>query len=201
MAREIYVSVDVEADGPVPGLHSMLSLAAVAQTAGGGELAAFSKNLQPLADATAHPATSAWWRGHPHAYAEATRAPEDPRAVMAAFDAWVRALPGVPVLVAYPVAFDALFVRYYAQRFVGGSPFGHCALDIQSYAMGVRGTRFGQAKARHLPQALVPDDGGSGRHVALADARRQGRVFAALMRERAGRSGRHRTSGVCDSDA
>ena len=99
------------------------------------------------------------------------------------------------------MAFDALFVRYYAQRFLGGSPFGHCALDLQSYAMGVLGTRIGQAKARYLPQALHPDHGGTGRHVALADAARQGRIFAALMRARAGRSAKHRAFGGCEGDA
>ena len=32
MSQEIYVSTDVEADGPIPGPHSMLSFASAAYT-------------------------------------------------------------------------------------------------------------------------------------------------------------------------
>ena len=32
MSSEIYVSTDVEADGPIPGPHSMLSFASAAYT-------------------------------------------------------------------------------------------------------------------------------------------------------------------------
>ena len=48
MAREIFVSTDVEADGPIPGPHSMLSFASVAFDEDGNELASFSRNLALL---------------------------------------------------------------------------------------------------------------------------------------------------------
>lgn len=54
---EIYVSTDVETDGPIPGPHSMLSFASAAYTAGKDLLATFSANLVPLAGACGDAAT------------------------------------------------------------------------------------------------------------------------------------------------
>ena len=48
---EYYVSIDIEADGPAPGLNSMLSLGAAAFTADGALVDTFSANLEALPDA------------------------------------------------------------------------------------------------------------------------------------------------------
>ena len=45
---EIYVSTDVESDGPIPGPHSMLSFASAAYTADKTLLSTFSANLDLL---------------------------------------------------------------------------------------------------------------------------------------------------------
>ena len=45
---EIYVSTDVEADGPIPGPHSMLSFGSAAFDAEGNQLSTFSANLVAL---------------------------------------------------------------------------------------------------------------------------------------------------------
>ncbi|MEW8000408.1 MAG: hypothetical protein AB2795_17805 [Candidatus Thiodiazotropha endolucinida] len=42
---EIYVSTDIEADGPIPGPHSMLSFASAAYTADKQLVGTFSANL------------------------------------------------------------------------------------------------------------------------------------------------------------
>ena len=42
MINDIYVSVDIEADGPIPGDFSMLSLGAVAFNDDGEEIDSFS---------------------------------------------------------------------------------------------------------------------------------------------------------------
>ena len=36
---------------------------------------------------------------------------------------WLKALPGKPVFVAYPVAFDFMFIYWYLIRFAGESTF------------------------------------------------------------------------------
>jgi hypothetical protein len=50
--KEIYVSTDVESDGPIPGIHSMLSFASAAYFADKILLSTFSANLELLPSAT-----------------------------------------------------------------------------------------------------------------------------------------------------
>ena len=45
---EIYVSTDIEADGPIPGPHSMLSFASAAFTADGKQMGSYTANLVTL---------------------------------------------------------------------------------------------------------------------------------------------------------
>jgi len=52
---ETYVATDIETDGPVPGLYSMLSLASAAFSEKGELLATFTANLVELPDASRHP--------------------------------------------------------------------------------------------------------------------------------------------------
>jgi hypothetical protein len=66
---EIYVSTDIEADGPIPGPYSMLSFASAAVRADGTPADTFAANLAALPGASADPATMAWWDAHPEAWA------------------------------------------------------------------------------------------------------------------------------------
>ena len=50
-----YVVCDIEADGPIPGPHSMLSLGAVAINKDGNQLGEFEINFSPLKNAKPHP--------------------------------------------------------------------------------------------------------------------------------------------------
>jgi len=45
---EIYLSIDVEADGPIPGAFSLLSLGCAALTLDKELLGTFARNLAPL---------------------------------------------------------------------------------------------------------------------------------------------------------
>src|SRR5580700_6088495 len=106
MRPEIYVSTDIEADGPIPGPHSMLSFASAAYLADKTLLGTFAANLQLLPGAAGHPETMAWWQGQPEAWAAARTELRDPAEAMPAYVAWLKGLPGSPVFVAYPAAFD-----------------------------------------------------------------------------------------------
>ena len=55
--EECYVSVDVETDGPIPGVHSMLSLGAAAFDAEWSPRGTWSANLEPLPEAAEDPRT------------------------------------------------------------------------------------------------------------------------------------------------
>ena len=82
---EIYVSTDVEVDGPIPGPHSMLSFASAAYLPDKKLLGTFSVNLQTLPDASAHPDTLKWWSEHPDAWNAARIDPREPEAAMRAY--------------------------------------------------------------------------------------------------------------------
>lgn len=182
MARrpETYVSVDIEADGPIPGPHSMLSLGAAAFADEGTLHGTFTVNLEPLPDAQGHPETMAWWARQPDAWAACREAPEAPERALPRFRAWVETLPGRPVFVAFPAGFDFMFVTWYLHRFAGGTPFGFAALDVKSYAMATLGRPFGECVKRNFPRAWKSPRPHT--HVALDDALEQGELFVAMLR-------------------
>lgn len=181
---EIYISTDVETDGPIPGPHSMLSIGSAAYTADKQLVATFSANLDTLPGATAHPDTARWWATQPEAWAACRTNLETPEAAMARYVAWIRSLAGKPVFVAYPAGFDFLFVYWYLMRFVGESPFSHSALDMKTFAMAVLGTDYRNSTKRNMPAEWF--DPMPHTHVALDDAVEQGALFCNMLRHHRG---------------
>jgi hypothetical protein len=66
--------------------------------------------------------------------------------------AWLKALPGRLVSVAYPAAYDFMFVYWYLIRFAGESPFAHHGLDVRTYAMALLKTGYQHAGKDRMPQ-------------------------------------------------
>lgn len=178
---EIYVSTDIEVDGPIPGPHSMLSLGSAAFDAGGALLATYSANLCTLPGASGHPATMDWWARQPAAWTACRTAQQEPETAMRAYAGWLKQLPGKPVFVGYPAAFDFMFVYWYLMRFAGESPFEHSALDIRSYAMALLKKPYRQSGRAHMPKRWLEEE--SLTHVALDDAILQGKIFCRMLQE------------------
>ena len=178
---EIYISTDVETDGPIPGPHSMLSFGSAAYTADKQLVATFSANLHTLPGASAHPKTAAWWATQPQAWAACRTDLQDPEAAMRAYVAWIRSLAGKPVFVAYPAGFDFLFVYWYLMRFVGDSPFSHSALDVKTFAMAVLRRDYRDSTKRNMPRHWF--DTLPHTHVALDDAIEQGALFCNMLKD------------------
>jgi hypothetical protein len=176
---EIYVSTDVEADGPIPGPHSMLSMGSAAYAADGKLMDTFTVNLQCLEGASPHPKQAEWWATQPEAWAACRIDPQPPQEAMQAYAQWVKALPGLPVFVGYPAGFDFMFVYWYLMKFVGESPFGHSALDIKSYAMATLKLGYRRSTKRNMPKRWF----GTPRHnhIALDDAIEQGTLFCNML--------------------
>jgi hypothetical protein len=183
---EIYVSTDVETDGPIPGPHSLLSFASAAYRADKTLLGTFAANLHTLPGARGHPDTMAWWQAQPEAWAAARSDLRDPAEALPAYVAWLRGLPGTPVFVAYPAAFDFLFVYWYLIRFAGESPFSFSALDIKTYAMALLQKDYRQSTKRNMPRRWF--DPLPHTHRALDDAIEQGALFCNMLRENRSRS-------------
>ncbi|BAQ16060.1 3'-5' exoribonuclease domain-containing protein [Methyloceanibacter caenitepidi] len=178
--KEIYVSVDVETDGPIPGPNSMLSLGAAAFDEEGTLLESWQRNLHPIIGALPDPDTMAWWAKNPEAYEMTQRGQLPAKDAMCEFAAWVDSLEGKPVFVAYPAGFDFTFVYWYLMRFVGRSPFSFSALDIKSYAMAKLGCGYRNATKRNMPKEWFSERKHT--HVAIEDAIEQGELFFNIKR-------------------
>lgn len=183
---DLYISVDVEADGPIPGPYSMISLgAAVAGRFDGTTFEAidpeqhtFYRELRPISEEFVPAALAVSGLDRDRLRIEGT----DPAQAMGKFASWVEEVSGRhrPVLVAYPASFDFLFVHWYLVRFTGASPFGHSnCLDIKSmYAVKAR-VPYARAVKKAMPAHLRPRRPHT--HNALDDAVEQAELFANIF--------------------
>jgi hypothetical protein len=176
---EIYVSTDIEADGPIPGPYSMLSLGSAAFLENRTMVGTYAVNLETLPEAESHPKTMVWWKTQPLAWAAARTDPQPPEAAMKDYVRWVKGLPGKPVFVAYPAGYDFTFVYWYLIRFAGESPFSHSALDIKTLAMPLLGRGYRDAVKQAMPREWF--EPGRHTHVALDDAIEQGKLFCNIL--------------------
>jgi hypothetical protein len=190
---EIYLSVDVEADGPTPGPYSMLSFGIAAFTIDKVLLSTFTRNLELLPGATQHPRVMAWWSSTPDNAAAYGRTREDVQPIkesMLACDAWCKSLRayGKPCAVGAPAAYDyGAFLYWYLVYALGDIPeLGFSALDLKSFAMGMLpGTRYRSlGKSTFDPNWF--DDDTPHTHVALDDAIEQGTIIVNAIRDRDG---------------
>lgn len=141
---EVYISTDIESDGPIPGPYSMLSFASAAFH-NGKLVDTFTANLELLPGAEAHPDTKKFWEENAAAYAATRVSPQDPATALSTYVAWVKSLGGKPVFVAYPAGFDFLFMYWYMISFAGESPFSFSALDTKTLAMAALGCPYRRA--------------------------------------------------------
>jgi hypothetical protein len=187
---EIYISVDVETDGPIPGPNSMLSIGAAAFFEDRRMRGSFSANLETLEGATADPSTAEWWVSQPEAWEACRKDLQDVSHAMVRFNVWVRemCLPETgddmlkPVFVGYPAGFDFLFVYWYLVKFTGTSPFSFSALDTKSYAMAIMGCGYRDVSKKTMKQFKEP--GFKHTHLAIDDAIEQGYLFLNLLKAR-----------------
>lgn len=181
--QEIYISTDIESDGPLPGVNSMLSLASAAYSAERELLALYSANLDTLPDAKPDPVTmSEFWHKNPNAWEACRMNTRAPLIVMREYRKWVEELGGKPVFVGYPATYDFMFVYWYLVMFTGGSPFGFSALDVKSYAMAVLGKTFRKTVKKKMPKEWF-NPNYKHTHVALDDAIEQGELFCSMLRD------------------
>ncbi len=182
---EIFVSTDIETDGPLPRMNSMLSFASAAYLPDKTLIGTFSANLETLKGASADPATMSWWKSWPLAWEACRRNPQSPAIVMPEYLSWLNALPGDPVFVGYPAAFDFMFITYYLYRYTGESPFSYFALDIKTYAMAImKKKRFYPVNKDTMPKHWF--DKMPNTHIALDDAVAQGILFCNMLAENTG---------------
>lgn len=178
--QEVYVAADIEADGPIPGEYSMLSVGLAA--VGHPELT-FYTELQPISSSFVPEALAVSGLDRERLMHEAPL----PTVAMQAAVAWVDSLKplGRPVFVAAPAVFDGMFLHWYFIKFAGRNPFGvtGAGIDLRSYWMGAEGTSW-YATGRTLIQQALGIAGLRHTHHALDDARELAAIFGAVLRHR-----------------
>lgn len=185
--KEVYFSVDIEANGPIPGEFSMLSLGVVAYSSTGKPISQWTKNFQPLPGAKEDQDTMEWFQKHPAAFAHCLRDPQDPGLAIKDLSSWIQDTSGIdhkPVAIASPVSFDATYLVWYFSKFLGHfGPFKLNYIDARSVTMGLCGGGYRYGKHRwirkilqkHLKANPMP-------HCALTDAWEQGDAFFEILK-------------------
>ena len=169
---DCYFSVDIEADGPIPGDYSMSSFGCVVVDK--PELT-FYRELRPI---------SAKFDPEAVAVAGLDRARlakegADPATAMREFAEWIAASAAGarPVFVGFNATFDWSFTHWYFIHFLGADPFGIAGLDIKAYYMGALGkSRWAETTKRHIEPRFRSNHPHT--HHALDDAKEQAEVFA-----------------------
>ena len=183
---EMYFSVDIEADGPIPGPNSMIALAAAAFDREGNMVGVFEANLKELPDAEQDPNTMKFWSRNKEAWEACRKNPGDPEEVMKRFHKWVTATAKKfnckPVLVAFPAGFDFTFVYWYLIRFVKHSPFSFSALDMKTFAMFLINCEYRKVTKNRMPDRWMSATH-KHTHKAIDDAIEQGHIFMNMIRE------------------
>jgi DNA polymerase III epsilon subunit-like protein len=175
---EFYISVDVETAGPHPARYALLSIGACCVE---DPDKTFYVELQPDKP-EAVPEALAVSKLSMDSLAANGVPPEE---AMRRFAEWVQTQTPAgarPVFVAFNAPFDWMFVADYFHRFLGRNPFGHNALDIKAYHMGLAGvswadTTLAKVADYHLQACILT-------HNALDDARAQGGLFRAILSAR-----------------
>ena len=181
----VYVCVDLEASGPVPGLYNMVSVGGVEVRLQGDRHVrgdTFYFEIAPEFDGFDPHAQSI--HGLTEAHLRENGKPA--RDVMQAISDWVAAHVGPgerPLFVGHNAPFDWMFVCWYYAWAGLKNPFGYNALDTKALMMGRHGLPWKQCNKESLlelyPALEAPPP--EKVHDALADAEFQADILIALL--------------------
>jgi len=167
---EVFISVDVEAAGPVPPEYSMLSVGACIV---GRTDEHFYVEIQPISDKAVPDALKVTG----FVLDDLKKTGETPEDAMTKLRDWIEVVSagGKPVFVGFNAGFDWSFVNWYFHHFLGENPFGFAPLDVKSYYMGLTGCEWEGTRSSRIRTEFQPEKPGD--HNALADAMAQAEMF------------------------
>ncbi|MBI2649343.1 MAG: 3'-5' exonuclease [Thaumarchaeota archaeon] len=173
-AGEIYISVDVETSGPIPGEYSMLSIGACVV----GDISkTFYREIKPVSDKFVPEAVEV----NGLSLQKLKETGTEPAVAMRDFGDWVGSVSNErrPVFVAFNATFDWMFVAYYFHKFLGRNPFGISGLDIKAYYMGKFRTSWSETVKKRLDKRVISRRKHT--HNALDDAIEQAEIFGKIL--------------------
>jgi hypothetical protein len=188
--RELYLCVDAEVDGHVPGPYSIVSVGACAAAIRREDAivevldpdeTTFYAELKPISDTYIEKALRV--TGLDRAQLE-----QDGRApgkAMPEFAAWIDDLASAheaqPVLAAFPLGLVWQFTQYYLHQYTGRSPFGQSAhYDIKTAYAALANSAVRDVIRRRMPSALLGPRSSKTGH-ALQDAKGFADLLAGLL--------------------
>lgn len=159
-----FISVDIEADGPIPGDYSMVSFGAIVIEDSLSKT--FYREICPISDNWVPEAlaVSGFTR-------EQTLKFQDPKIAMEEFAEWIKEVSkGRPVFTA-DNPYDFMFIHWYFHHFTGNNPFGWSGRRIGDLWCGMQKDAY--AKWKHLRKTTHT-------HNALDDAKGNAEAVIAM---------------------
>jgi hypothetical protein len=162
-----YVMVDIEADGPIPGDFSMVSLGAIIVEPALERT--FYGQLRPISERFVPEALSV--SGHSR---EETLGFPEPKLVMERFRDWLlKECPQRRIFISDNNGFDWQFVNWYFHHFLGVNPFGFSSQNLGSLYKGLVKDTFQRfkhlRKTRHTHHPVDDARGNAEALLAMKD--------------------------------
>jgi ribonuclease T len=176
-SNESYISVDVETAGPNPGDYSLLSIWACVVFKPNEQ---FYVEIKPVNQNLTDEALEISGLK----LDDLTQNGITPPKAMSQFADWVGGVTPKgrqPIFVAFNAPFDWMFVHEYFYRYLGYNPFGHKALDIKAFYMGLTGVPWAETGMNQVSQRFLGEFDLT--HNALQDALDQAKIFRSMLDE------------------
>lgn len=172
--EEIYISVDVESSGPIPGEYSMLSIGACQI---GNIENSFYIELKPVSDNFIPEALNVCGLSLDDLKINGI----EPLEALEKFSKWIEEISKgkKPVFVAFHLGFDWSMINHYFLKYLGKNPFGLGGIDAESIWFGLRDESWNNISKSKIKEFFGMNIEHT--HHALDDAKEQALVFEAIM--------------------
>ena len=172
---ETFISVDMETAGPYPSRFSLLSIGAcLIDDPGQGYYVELKPASSEMTESALHASQLSMER--------LKKEGVEPVKAMQEFASWIRRVAPTgqrPLMVAFNAPSDWAFMNYYFLEYMGENPFGHSAIDIKAFYMGLIGCPWEETSMLYMSPRFLK--GQQLPHDALADARLQADLFRKLL--------------------
>ncbi len=163
-----YIMVDIEADGPIPGDYSMISLGAIVVEPTLSKT--FYAEIRPVSEIYVPEALSVSGFSR-----ETTMGFEEPATVMERFETWIKAnSKGQAMFISDNNGFDWMFVCWYFHHFLKRNPFGFSSTNLGSLYKGI--VKDTTKNFKHLRQSKHT-------HNALEDAKGNAEALLEIQKQ------------------
>ncbi|HGH3627498.1 3'-5' exonuclease (plasmid) [Acinetobacter baumannii] len=175
--KEVFISVDVETSGPIPGDYDLLSIGMCLVDK---PTVNFYCELKPISNKYDPEALSVTGFNLDTLLSTGLLA----NVAMAECCKWIDqniTANEIPIFVGFNVGFDWSFINYYFHKYLGNNPFGYTSVDIKSMYFGCFGGNWSETKSSNIVEKLKPKF--TGNHHALHDAIFQAELFNLILEE------------------